>query len=87
MDQIHYRSDERLSPLEYIAFLRTSNLGSMYPRMEAAGGDEDITVTSWANRKAMPLYAACGMTPQEGLIGKEATGWDLFDVRDGAGAE
>ena len=146
MDEIDYRSDERLSQPEYISFLRTSNLGSMYPRKnfeeriermlanagvtitarhgetlvgvcigitdhtyflcltdlgvsreyerrgigrslvtkahEAVGGAKDITIITWANRKAMPLYAACGIVPQEGLIGKGGTEWDLFDVRN-----
>ncbi len=145
MVEIAYRSDERLSSIEYISFLRTSDLGSMYPRKgfeeridrllanvdvtvtarardklvgvcmgitdfayflfltdlgvsrayerrgigrslvakahEAAGGAEDITVVTWANRKAMPMYASCGIVPHEGLIGKEAT-WELFDARD-----
>jgi ribosomal protein S18 acetylase RimI-like enzyme len=49
---------------------------------EAVGGTKDITIITWANRAAMPLYAACGIVPQEGLIGKEATNGDLFDVRD-----
>ncbi len=146
MDEIVYKSDERLSPLEYISFLRTSDLGSMYPTKnfeerierllsnvgitiaarhgesligvcmgitdhayflfltdlgvsrdyerrgigrslvtkahEAAGGAKDITFVTWANHRALPLYAACGIVPHEGLVGKEATDGDLFDVRD-----
>lgn len=146
MDEIVYRTDERLSRTEYFLFLRTSNLGLMYPRKnfeerierllanagimitarhaetlvgvcmgitdhayflfltdlgvsrdyerrgigrslvtkahKVAGSTEDITIVTWANRKAMPLYAACGIVPQEGLIGREGTEWDLFDVRD-----
>ncbi len=146
MDGIVYRSDERLTPPEYIAFLHTSDLGSMYPRKdfderierllanaqititardgeqlvgvcmgitdhayflfltdlgvsrdyerrgigrllvakahEVAGSAKDITIVTWGNRRAMSLYAACGIVPHDGLIGKEATEWHLFDVRD-----
>ena len=142
---IAYRSDERLSSIEYILFLRASDLGTMYPRKgleeridrllanvdvsvsardgdklvgvcmgitdytyfffltdlgvsrgyerrgigrslvmkahEVAGGAEDITVVTWANKRAMPMYASCGIVPHEGLIGKEAA-WELCDVRD-----
>ena len=49
---------------------------------EAVGGTRDITIITWANRRELPLYAACGIVPHEGLIGKEATNGDLFDVRD-----
>jgi len=31
---VEYRSDERLSPQEYLSFLKTSQLGSMYPRKD-----------------------------------------------------
>ena len=146
MGEITYRSDERLSPSEYISFLQTTDLGTMYPKKnfkdrirrllasveititardgdtlvgvclgitdhayflfltdlgvsrdyerrgigrslvakahEVAGGKEDIAVVTWANLKAMSLYTACGFVPKKGLVAKEATKWELFDVRD-----
>lgn len=39
---------------------------------EAAGGAHDITIVTWSNASAMPFYAACGLLPQEGLVGREA---------------
>ncbi len=32
MGEVTYSSDERLSSSEYISFLRTTNLGTMYPK-------------------------------------------------------
>jgi GNAT superfamily N-acetyltransferase len=40
---------------------------------EAAGGPDEITVVTWSNAAAMPFYAACGLSPQEGLVGREAS--------------
>ncbi len=145
MSEIEYRADERLTRDEYVAFLHTSDLGSMYPRKEfdarverllantdvtvtarrdgtlvgvalgitdhvyfmfltdlgvarefqrrgigrtlvtrahaAAGGPADITLVTWANRAALPVYASLGIVPQSGLVAVEATDWELFDVR------
>jgi len=47
---------------------------------DAVGGPEEITVVTWSNAAAKPFYAACGMVPQEGLVGREASDWELFDI-------
>jgi ribosomal protein S18 acetylase RimI-like enzyme len=47
---------------------------------DAVGGPQDITVVTWSNAAAKPFYAACGIAPQDGLVGREASGWELFDI-------
>jgi GNAT superfamily N-acetyltransferase len=39
---------------------------------EAAGGERDIHMITWANQKAMPFYESCGMRPAPGLVAKHA---------------
>lgn len=41
---------------------------------QAAGGPDDITIVTWSNTAALPFYAACGLSPQTGLVGREAGG-------------
>ena len=145
-DGITFHIGERPTPAEYIEWLRTTDLGSQYPKNgfdrrigkllanadvaatarengklvgvglavtdftyflfltdlgvsrgyerrgigrtlveaihEAAGGEDDIVFVTWANRKAMPFYAACDIKPQYGLVAKECRVWEPFDVRD-----
>lgn len=47
---------------------------------EAAGGETDICVVTWANEKAMPFYESCGLRPAPGLVAGHASDWDLFTV-------
>ena len=142
---ITYSSTERLRPVEYIDFLRRTDLGSEYPRRDfdhriatllrnanvsvtarteartlvgvclgltdfayflyltdlgidrefvrqgigaalvqkahdAAGGEADITMITWANAKVAPFYESCGMTRVEWAVGKHATDWEFFTV-------
>jgi ribosomal protein S18 acetylase RimI-like enzyme len=47
---------------------------------EAVGGPHDITIATWSNAAAKPFYEACGLTPKNGMVGKEASDWELFDI-------
>jgi GNAT superfamily N-acetyltransferase len=47
---------------------------------DAAGGPADICAVTWANRAALPFYAACGYERIDHAVGKHATDWDLFRV-------
>jgi hypothetical protein len=47
-----------------------------------AGGPANIVMVSWSNTAALPFYAACGLVSQRGLVGREATDWEVFDVHD-----
>jgi GNAT superfamily N-acetyltransferase len=47
---------------------------------DAVGGPQDITIATWSNAPARPFYEGCGMMPKNGLVGKEASDWELFDV-------
>lgn len=62
-------------------FMR-QGIGADLVRMahEAAGGEADVSMITWANRGAAPFYEACGMPRLEWAVGKEATDWDFFTV-------
>ena len=63
-------------------------IGAALVRMahEAAGGEADISVITWANRSAAPFYEACGMSRLEWAVGKHATDWELFNVDEDVAA-
>jgi GNAT superfamily N-acetyltransferase len=44
---------------------------------EAAGGERDIHMITWANGKAMPFYESCGMRAAAGLVAKHALDRDV----------
>jgi ribosomal protein S18 acetylase RimI-like enzyme len=46
----------------------------------AVGGPQDITIATWSNAAARPFYEACGLKPKVGMVGMEASDWELFDV-------
>ncbi len=47
---------------------------------EAAGGEEDISMVTWANEKSMAFYESCGLRPAQGAVAKHARDWELFTV-------
>jgi len=54
---------------------------------EAAGGEADISMLTWANARVAPFYASCGLRRLDWALGRDATDWQLFRVdtpRDGA---
>lgn len=63
-------------------------IGATLLRMahEAAGGDADISMITWANRDAAPFYEACGMSRVEWAVGKHATDWEFFMVDEDTGS-
>jgi GNAT superfamily N-acetyltransferase len=42
---------------------------------QTAGGEDDITLLLMANSRAIPFYLACGLSPQDDILGKEARVW------------
>ena len=57
--------------------------GGLRPRAErAVAGDDELCVVTWSNRAARPFYAACGLEPHDGLLGRDPSSWELFDVRE-----
>jgi ribosomal protein S18 acetylase RimI-like enzyme len=50
------------------------------PAHAAAGGEDDITLLLRANSRAVAFYAACGLEPLAGMMGKEARVWEGFVV-------
>jgi len=64
--------------------LARQGIGATLVRMahEAAGGEADICVITWANREAAPFYEACGMPRLEWAVGKHATEWEFFTVNE-----
>lgn len=47
---------------------------------DAAGGEADISMITWANSSTAAFYEACEMRPVEWAVGKHATDWDFFTV-------
>jgi len=47
---------------------------------EKAGGEDDITITTISNGRAIPFYAAIGMKPDDSLVVKYCRDWEDFVV-------
>jgi ribosomal protein S18 acetylase RimI-like enzyme len=80
-----------VSDLTYFLFVTDIGVARGYERSgigrellrrlhDSVGGPQDITLVTWSNAAAMPFYAACGITPQDGLVGRIASDWELFGI-------
>jgi ribosomal protein S18 acetylase RimI-like enzyme len=48
--------------------------------VEKAGGEDDITVTTISNNKALGFYASCGMKNEDDLVVRYCREWESFVV-------
>jgi len=86
-----------LTDFAYFCFLSDLGVDREYERRgigrelvrrahEAAGGEADISMLTWANARVAPFYESCGLRRLDWALGRDATDWQLFRVdapRDG----